>query len=47
MFAILETSTLSTSIAQNAIISANFLVCKFCGNAEFPENFGQLARNSV
>ena len=30
---------------QNAIISSNFLVWKFCGKAQFPHSFGRFARN--
>ena len=31
--------------AKNKVISPNFLVCKFCGKAQFPHSFGQIARN--
>ena len=30
---------------QNAIISPNFLVWKYCGKAQFPYSFGRIARN--
>ena len=31
--------------AKNTVISPNFLVCKFCGKAQFPHSFGRIARN--
>ena len=31
--------------AKNPVISANFLVWKFCGKAKFPHSFGRIARN--
>ena len=31
--------------AQNAAISPNFMVWKFCGKAQFPHSFGRFARN--
>ena len=31
--------------AKNTVISHNFLVCKFCGKAELPYSFGQIAGN--
>ena len=33
--------------AQSTKIPPNFLVLKFCGNAQFPKNFGRFARNSA
>ena len=30
---------------NNAVISPNFLVWKFCGNAQFPGSLGRFARN--
>ena len=32
-------------IEKNTVISPNFLVWKFCGKAQFPHTFGQIARN--
>ena len=29
---------------QNAVISPNFLVWKFCGKAQFPHSFGRVTR---
>ena len=34
-----------TIIAENTVISPNFLVWKFCGKAQFPHSFGRFARN--
>ena len=31
--------------AKNTVISPNFLVCKFCGKAQFLHSFGRIARN--
>ena len=28
---------------KNTVISPNFLVCKFCGKAQFPHSFGRFA----
>ena len=36
-----------TCTAWNTAISANILVWKLCGNAEFPQSFGEIARNSA
>ena len=33
--------------AQKTKISTNFLVQKFCGNAQFPQSFGRIVRNSA
>ena len=33
--------------AKNTVISSDFLVWKFCGKAQFPHSFGQIARNYV
>ena len=33
--------------AENTVISLNFLVWKFCGKAQFPQSFKQIARNYV
>ena len=30
---------------KNTVISPNFLVCEFCGKAQFPHSFGRIARN--
>ena len=30
---------------KNTVISPNFLVWKFCGKAQFPNSFGQIAQN--
>ena len=30
--------------AKKPVISPNFLVWKFCGKAQFPHSFGQIAR---
>ena len=32
-----------TTTAKNTVISPNFLVWKFCGEAQFPHSFGQIA----
>ena len=34
-----------TTTAKNTVIPPNFLVWKFCGKAQFPHSFGQIARN--
>ena len=34
----------TVSDVENAEISPNFLVWKFCGNAQFPQNFGQFGQ---
>ena len=31
--------------AKKPVISPNFLVWTFCGKAQFPHSFGQIARN--
>ena len=36
----------STILATNTEISPNFLVWKFCGNAQLPQSFGGIARNA-
>ena len=36
---------LTHNTAKNTIISPNFLVWKFCGKAQFPYNFGWIARS--
>ena len=35
----------SHETAKNIVISPDFLVWKFCGNAQFPHSFGQIASN--
>ena len=30
--------------AFNTVILSNFLVCEFCGKAQFPQCFGQIAK---
>ena len=32
-------------LAKNTVISPNFKVWKFCGNAQYPHKFGRFARN--
>ena len=32
-------------IVKNTVISPNFMVCKFSGKVQFPQGFGQVARN--
>ena len=34
-----------SSTAKNTLISANFLVWKFCGKAQLQDSFGRIARN--
>ena len=34
-----------TTTSKNTVISPNFLVWKFCGKAQFPHSFGQIAQN--
>ena len=42
-----ETFAKENLTAKNTKISLNFLVSKFCGNAEFPQSFGRIAQNSA
>ena len=35
----------ATLTAKNTLISPDFLVWKFCGKAQFPHSFGQIAQN--
>ena len=34
-----------TYTTENTVISADFLVWKFCGKAQFPHSFGRSVRN--
>ena len=40
-------SRFKMNTAKNTVISPNFLVWKFCGKAQFLQNFGRIARNYV
>ena len=35
-------ATVSSDTAKNTVISPNFMVCKFCGKAQFPHSFGRI-----
>ena len=35
----------ATRTAKNTVTPPNFMVWKFCGKAQFPHSFGQIARN--
>ena len=37
--------SLAVYTAKNTAISPDFLVCKFCGKAQFPQSLGRIAQN--
>ena len=39
------TTATSKNTPKTTVISPDFLVWKFCGKAQFPHSFGQIARN--
>ena len=45
MRSILTASGMNLYTTKNAVISPNFLVCKFCGKTQFPHSFGRIDRN--